>query len=481
MFNGNGNNIYYVHDSISNTIYGTVITNLGSEISCLNADSIMSFNITHSQPQGTEIFLAFNTGDTWFKLDTSGNAVSISSETPSYATLAEKGNTVTQLKALANIPAFTKKNVRVIVGLSAEDSASSFPRIKFSLNGYNNSQLTTKNEYSPTYELDDDAVITAVTHDGNASNGGAITVKAQATLPDGSQSGWLDLSDIQGMAAKNIQLRATFNSPTIGTSTASLSQAVITYFNSSYSAVEGKGDIITLSQDWYMNISDCRVNIRHSTLERSTMKVYAAFRKSPVLIHSEQLGVGSGSRKTFQLAHTNGIRYDSVKVFYDGTQIFSGWELNSEVGRITCTAQSGVIVSCSYEYGWDAETWQELSLVRQVSLEDYDESEFRLETDSNGCSIGAIKLSMSTTSGSVTSERIGTGTGSAKTYKLKYKASNTPTVYADGSALDRKNYRLLDDPQYIRVAAPASKSITASYKWVSETPKIYQLTAVFSA
>ncbi len=480
MVNGTNNGRYYVHDTLNNLIYGTLITKSGSEINCSNADTIKSFNLYYSQPTGTFIFLVFNTGGQWFKLDASGNAVNISSDIPSYNTLAELGNTVAQLKALTNIPAFTKEKVRVIVGLGAVDSASSFPKIKFTLNGYINEQLTQHIEYSPEYELGENSVITNISHDATTSNGGTISVKAQALLPDDTLSGWLNLSEVQGMAAKNIQLRATFNAPTVGTSSAILNQAAITYYNSQYAAVEGKGEIITLSQDWYMNISDCRVNVRHSPLERSTMKVFAAFRNSPVFIHSEQLGIGSGDRKTFQLSHTNGIKYDSVKVFYDGVQIFSGWEFNGEVGRITCTAQSGVIVSCSYEYGWDSETWNELSLVKQISLEDYDESEYRIDTNNSGCSVGAIKIALSTTSGSVTGEALGNGTGSAKTYKLKFKASNTPAIYSAGTTLDRKNYRLLDDPQYIRIAAPAGKSLTANYNWRSETPKIYQFTAVFS-
>lgn len=480
-FTGKNNGIYYSYDSLSTLTYGTILTQKGAEINCSQADTVKSFNITYNQPTGTNIFMAFNTGGNWFKLNSAGNAVNISTATPTFADLAENGNTIPQLLALTNIPAFANKLIRVIIGLSAEQSASSMPRIKFSLNGTITEQLTQKTEYSPVYELGEDAAITNITYEGSSANGGSISLKAQAELPDGTSTGWLDPSDIQGIHAKNIQLRALFSAPTIGSSLASLSEAEISYYNSTYSAVQGKGDIITISQDWHMNISQCRVNLRHSPLELSTMKVYTALRKSPILVLSEQLGIGSGSRKTFQMKHSNGIKYDTVKVYYDGVQIFSGWELNGEVGRITCSAGSGVIVSCSYEYGWDEETWHELTLTNRYSLEDYDESEYRLDTDLDGYSVCAIKISLATTSGSITGESLGNGTGNAKTYKLKRKASKTPTIYSDGSPLDGKNYRLLDDPKYIRIAGPAGKPLTANYKWISETPKIYQLTAVFSA
>ena len=176
----------------------------------------------------------------------------------------------------------------------------------------------------------------------------------------------------------------------------------------------------------------------------------------------------------------DGIRYDTVRVYFDGVQVFSDWELNGEVGRITCKAPSGSIVTCSYEYGWDLETWRELSLVSRISLMDWDESEYRLDAGSIGCSVGALKFSMSVKSGSIGEEVIGKGTGTSKTYRLTRNASAMPTVTANGSALSRMNYTLLDDPKMLRVAAPSGSTIRASYNWVGDTPKIYQFMAVFS-
>lgn len=377
--NAKNSGILFIHDTLNSLTYGTVRSNSAQGIDCSSTDSVRSFSINYSQPAGTNIYFAFCTGGNWFKLNSSGNAENISTAPPSFADLAENGNTVAQLLALTNIPAFVKKKIQIITGLSATPEATAMPRVKLSVNAAVNEQLTVKNEYSPVYELGDDATITNITYDGSSANGGSISVKAHAVLPNDTATDWLDIPDILGSPAKTLQLRATLAAPTINSSSATINNAYISYFNSQYSAVEGKGDIITQTLDWHLKISQCRVNIRHSPLGGSTMRVFAALRKTPILVQNEQLGIGSGQRKTFQMAHIDGIRYDTVKVFYDSVQIFSGWELNGEVGRITCSAQSGVIVSCTYEYGWGYETWRELSRTSSYSLEDYDESEYRLQ------------------------------------------------------------------------------------------------------
>ena len=449
-------------------------------IDCTDADAVTGFTMSYSQPAGSYIYIAFCTGGNWFSLNTAGNAVNISSTPPGYALLSEKGNTPAQLQALSTIPAFIHKSVQVVVGLAAE-SSSAMPKIKMSVKCSANEQKTQKTEYSPIYELGDDAMVTSISYEGTTSAGGALDVKAQTLKPDGTYSGWKAPADLAGTPAQSIQIRAIYSAPDIGSSSASLSSVQTVYFNSQYSAVEGRGEIISQTLDWHLPVKACRVNIRHSPLGDSTMRVFAAFRASPILILGEQLGIGSGTRKTFQMAHKNGIKYDTVKVYYDGVRIFTGWELNCEVGRITCSAQSGVIVSCDYEYGWDTEAWTPLSLYNSYSLEDYDESEYRYEGDANNCSVCAIKISLATKTGNASNESIGTATGSAKTFKLKYKASANPTIYADGTALDRKNYTLLSDPQYVRIAAGNGKKLTASYKWISETPRVYRFTSVFSA
>ena len=198
-------------------------------------------------------------------------------------------------------------------------------------------------------------------------------------------------------------------------------------------------------------------------------------------VRGETLGVGSGGRKTFQLAHVDGLKYDSLKLYYDNAQVFTDYEFNTEVGRVTCSAPSGVLVSCDYDYGWDKEEWHEMSLDSRWSMDGYDRSEYKFSLDSNTKSAAAIKLQLIMSSGHINNEQLGTGAGTAKSFKLSHIINDGKiSVTANNVLLSSKFWTVLDDPQYISVAAPAGQIIRASYDWVSEPPTVYQFSAVFS-
>ena len=230
-----------------------------------------------------------------------------------------------------------------------------------------------------------------------------------------------------------------------------------------------------------MPLHHCRLTINHAPLENSTLKAYVTFREQPKDIRGETLGIGSGGRKTFQLAHTGGIKYDSFKLYYDNVQIYDAFELNCEVGRVTCEAPEGVIVSCDYSYGWDFEQWEQMTLTSRLAMEDYDQSEYRFSQPENTKSMAAIKIVLGMTSGKITNEIIGTGAGTARSYKLSHRILDGKiSLTANGSAINSRNWLLLNDPQYVSVAAGAGQVIRATYDWISEPPVIYQFAAVFA-
>ena len=104
----------------------------------------------------------------------------------------------------------------------------------------------------------------------------------------------------------------------------------------------------------------------------------------------------------------------------------------------------------------------------------------RSESD-NAKSAAALKLQLIMSSGTITNEQIGKTAGTAKSYRLSHIINDGKiSITANGTALSSKYWSLLDDPQYISVAAPAGQILRASYNWVSESPRVYQFTAVFS-
>ena len=477
-------NRIFTLDTLSHVSYGVIISKPDNGIDCRNADKVNRLIITADQPSGTGIFFAFNTGEDWFRIASDGSAVYISHDEPDFETLRSNGNSVNSLSSVSNITAFVKKLVRVAIAVSSPDPDNYAPSVKISADCSVSSQTLYYTEYSPVYDLGDNAVITDIPFDTVLASGGTVDVSAKIIRPDDSESSWLTREQIRGAQAKAVQIKAVYYAPTPGVSSAKISQLYINYYRNSSAVPSATGRIYSLTQDWYMSIKSARVNIRHSALNESTMKVYAAFRKSPGHVIKENLGVATGERKTFQLSHSGGILFDSVKIFVDGSQIFSGYELNGESARVTVTAPEGSIITASYDYGWDKEQWREMSLVSRTSLDDYDMSEYRIDTE-GGFSVSAFMIETSGTSGHVHSQTLGLGTGYAKTYTLLHRAVKTPYVeYGDEThntaVLDPKNYALLEDTRLFRVAAPAGVYIRCNYDWQSEPVRIYQVTASYT-
>ena len=477
------NNLIYALDSLSSSSWGVAVCkNTGFDFR--NASAVKGLTVTANQPSGCEIYFAFSDGGNWFRLSTTGTAESISSSTPSFETLKSSGNTPSQLRALTNIPAFAGKLILAAIGLSSADPENAKPSVKLSASCSVSSQTTSYTEYSPVYALGEKSVISDVLFDKLESSGGTVTVTGKIFSSDGSESEWLTPEQMKGTPAESVQLRCVYYSPSPGSSSASLSRLDVKYFTGSSGAPMTEGRIYSVTEDWYMNIKAARLSIKHSALDQTTMKVYAAFRKSPGHAVKENLGIASGTRKTFQLSHTGGIRYDTFRLYSDNQEITS-YELNGESARVTLTAPEGSVIYASYDYGWDKEIWREMALSERVSLADYDMSEYRIEIADGGYSAAAFMIETKCASGWVQSEIIGTGTGRMQTLKLSHRASNVPhveygNINANEAVLSKKNYTLLDDPRFMRVAAPAGKVIRCQYNWQSEPVRIMQVSAVFS-
>ena len=411
-----------------------------------------------------------------------GQAVSISSQTPDYPLLSAKGNTPSQLKALSSVPAFPGKLVRIAIGL-ASSAGGEVPTVKLAVRASSSSQQTSFTEYSPVFALSNNAVIADVPFDTVLSGGGTVNVSGKITRADGSESDWLSVQQLRGAQASSIQLKADYYVPSPGSASAKISQSYVTYYTSGLASSGGTGRLFSVTEDWYTPIKSARLSVRHSPLGDSAMTAYAAFRMSPVQVVGEQLGISPSGRKTYQLEHSNGIRYDTFRLYVDSQELSSGFELNCEAGRVTLSAPEGSIISCSYEYGWDSETWRELSLAERVSLADYDMSEFTITDVDGDFSAGAFRLDISGSSGHVSNEALGLSSATARTVRLSHHASALPVVeyYSGGKwlSLSAKNFALMDNSRLLRLAAPAGCQCRCSYDWTSDPVRIWQTAIVF--
>ncbi len=487
------NNIRYTIDKFSYFYFGTVASRVITDLDFSNVASVPSIELDFSKPGNSEIFLAFlidsyydNASDTqynysWFAFNSSGGLVFISDVEPDIVTLSNFGNTPESLLGISDFNILVGKKVGVAFGLKTDNIKTSVPKIKIGFKVTYNDKILTYTEYSQKYLFDTPIVINYASVDKTEFSGGNVNVTAQVDKVDGSRSNYMSLQNLRGQKVTGIQFKADYSVPEIGSAYSKVNQASIIYSPNSYvTSGLNSGEIITITQNWFRKIKQVRMNVKHTPLIDTRMTAYVAFRSEPVLIKSETLGIGDGTRKAFSLSHKEGIFHDKVKIYYDGVQNFSDFEINTQAGVIYCTAPKGVLVSCDYEYGYDYETWQELALTEQYGLDDYERTEFRLNIPDNTKSVCALKVKLTMTDGKILNEHIGSGTGYLTTYKLSHKVKDGDiTVLSNGAALANSNWALMDDTQYVKIAAEKNATLSASYDWISETPEIYQIAAVF--
>lgn len=474
--------IRYQIDRLMSDISGLLVTNPGSELDCTHVSSVTGFSLTGAEPSGTARRVAFRVENAWNRLQPDGVLQPLSTQAVSVESLLKEGNTVTELEEIANIAEFVGKKIGVAVALHADDPDGAMPTFGLSIKTQTLSAQTEKAELSPIYTLPADSILQKLDAKTTVSNGGTANVEAKITKPDGTSSEWLPLDSHVGAKAASIQFRTTLTAPNIGTSSASLEWVLVQY-SSGRHAGGGVSEIISLTQDWQMPIRQCRMTVQHSKLEKTKQRAFVAFRERPVVVVGENVGVGNGEPKTFQLAHVAGVKYDSVRVYFDGQRVYQGFEVNTEVGGVSCTAPEGTVVTVDYEYGWGTETWSEMSSSGTTPGLDRDSTEYRfvLPHGAQPHSICAVKLAHEITTGRIEGEFIGTGSRRMRTYPLEGIVNGGKiSVLADGVELDAKSWVLSNDSRSVRAAAAEGAALTANYDWVSETPVIYQFVAVFS-
>ena len=476
------NPIRYQIDTLTQELSGVLASNSSSSVDLTSANKITGITAGGIQPAGTERYFAFRVNGSWGKLTTAGAFQAFSTNSTDFAVIKANGNTSAQLAALSDVPGLAGKRIGIAIALSTTDPDNAVPTARLEFSCVTSTQKLQNTQYSPVYDLGDGSQIISLNADTQSSGSGSVDVLAQATLPDGTLSDWKAVDTFAGQKCKALQFRGDYKVTSTGSGSAQIVSANVVYSDGS-SLANGltEGAIITKTQDWYMPLHHCRLTVNHAPLEDSTIKAYVAFREQPKDIKGETLGIGSGGRKVFQLLHTGGIKYDSFRLYYDNVQVFDTFELNSEVGRVTCEAPEGVIVSCDYAYGWDFEEWHAMTLSSRLSMDSYDQSEFRYSQPENSKSMAAIKIVLGMTSGHINNEVLGTGSGTARSYKLSHRILDGKiSLTASNSTLNAKNWVLLDDPQYVSAAAPSGQVVRASYDWISETPIIYQFAAVFA-
>lgn len=475
--------IRYAQSLADSSVTGLLRTKAGAGFDCTRTITVDGFDLKGSEPVGTARRIAFHVDGKWGILTPEGTFRELSEQSVSAESVLFEGNTVQELLDVASIPAFVGKQVGVAVGLSAPGPDSIFPTFGMSLICKTPDPITSRTVLSDMYELEPDSRILKLTAQVLEEHGGRVQMSARIFL-GGVSSEWGELASFIGSKAEAVQFRAVLTAQNIGVSVAAI-RSVSMQYRGGNEGISGAGTatLHSVTRDWYVDLRRCRLTVRHLPLQQAQLDAYCAIRDKTNVVKGESIGTGTGETKTYQLAHTEGVAYDSIRLYADGARIMSGYEFNAEVARITVAAPSGAVLTADYVYGWTEENWQKMSLQGTRRTPNYDSTEWKLELPQSEAnrSVAAVRVDMKMAEGHIDDERIGTGTGKTQTCILSRTVKEGAIrILANGNELPATNWVLRPDNASVSVAAPLGATLTASYDWISETPVLQQLVAVFA-
>lgn len=484
--------IRYTQDVSSRVVSGLVEFTDNSAVDLTYADQVTAINVETDPavlPESVDVRFVFNTGSDWFRLNADGTSDNDINQTLSYESVFEEGNTVAELRAITSATALANTRVKAAIAIKTVDYDNVRPKVKLGYQCVTLSQQLVLEVLSPEYSYDGNVIITNIISDSYVEGGGGIVLEGRyiRELEDGGEeyTAWMSLPLMIGILTDRIQFRATASVNEIGTAVSILRSIKAEYNEGSLiAASSGVSTIITRIEDWRVDLRFCRILVRHSELDASYIKAYVTFRPKVYKIKGEVIGEGTGQRHNYELEHKDGIKLDTVRLYYDGAGVPEGYDVNCETGQIITTAPVGVTITCDYEYGWGDEQWQELELGSTEQYENFCQSVYRIkrsDSDDELKSIAGIGLDLHTVTGNAVNEFIGYGTGDVKIYKVRYPIrSGVLEITAGGVALSSEDYEIQQDTRYVKVNAGSGAELAASYEWESEGVKVYQVNGIFS-
>jgi hypothetical protein len=267
-----------------------------------------------------------------------------------------------------------------------------------------------------------------------------------------------------------------------GTDTSKVNSVTALYTTGSASVSGDTAEIYTVTQNYEVGLGYCQSLIKHKALIDAEIRAFVAFRNEPKQRKMIPLGTGTGTAQTLTLGvagtdgkiiSDSGINQNKLSIYFDGKPYYS-YSYNTETSEITVTADAGVAVSASYEYGWEAETWREMT---KTTTQPYDSAgtyatyfEYTLPTGEAKKTISNVKYVLFRPSGHITDAALGTATGSRQIFVLPHKAK-AETIVCSGS------WSYDDDTQILTVVAAQGTALTISYDYIAESQEVYGVTA----
>lgn len=454
---------------------GLLISKAG--LNCTAATSVEGLDITGTQLEGTERALAFKVDDTWNKLAVTDGVAELS-ELPTQditiESLLAEGNTVAELSEITSIPGFVGKTVYPAMALYADSSAVAMPSLGLKLKVRNNQDLYKDEQISQEYLLaDTDVEIVSIIADTDVT-GQAVANVMVSIKQSGIWSDWMTMLAAKGQKASAVKYKAVYTVSTLdGTDTAKVNSVSCVYCIGNNKAVSGDtAEIITITQNYENDLQFAQCMVKHKPLMDAVINAFVAFRSAPKKREMINIGTGNGDTQTITLADT-GINHNTLSVQYDGRPVYD-YSYNTETSQITFTAAEGVAVTATYQYGWEAETWRQMTAQEPQVYNDTGlyatKFTYTLPDDVTGKTISNIKVQLYRPAGTVAAQVLGTATGQRQLFVLPHYAKKE-TIRSNAQ------FSYDDKSRVLTVVGDKDSEIKVSYDWIAETHEVRGLVA----
>jgi hypothetical protein len=447
---------------------------------------IEGFELAGIEPADSNRRVIFQVDNKYYKFDSTQNLVEYT-DTVDFDSILVSGNTVEELSKVTAIPAWVGKKIYPIIALDSAPDATVFPSIKIALKTRCNQDQYQKSEESAEYTLanaSDKALPRIIDVTPSVIVTGKATATVQVAVRDnnGTWSSYMSLTDAKDKQCSAVKYKATYTVTTLdGTDSAHVDSVTIRYANGSAAVSGDTAEIYSITNNYEDGLQYCQALIKHKALIDSQIKAYISFRNEPKTRKMVSIGTGNGKEQTLILGVSgiadNGINQNKLSIYVDG-ELFYNYSYNTETSEITLTVDNGAAISASYEYGWEPETWLEMTA---GAVEPYHDNSsmyssrftYTLADTSEKKTISNVKFVLYRPQGHVDSASLGKASGNRQVMVLPHMAKKE-TIVCNGS------WSYDEDTKVLTVVATKDTDLVISYDWVGESQEVYGYTAGWS-
>ena len=449
--------------------------------------SVEGFTISGAQPADTDRRIIFKIDDTLYKFN-GADLVEFDGDIDVDDVLSE-GNTVSELTALTDIPAFVGKEIYPIIALFADVTALTMPSIKMTLKLRNNNErfIKTTTDYVRTLTVNQDESIPRIMSidvETTCTGDGSVEVTGRIRGEDGTWSAYLPTEELIGMEGDKIQFRTKrIVTKTDGTDSAKVNYIRHSWTTGSTAVNDSNADLYSVVQNYESDLQTCYLVVKHDPLNDSAINAFVNFMTKPKRRELITLGTANGSIQQLTLGvngvKDTGIDQSSILLYADGVPL-TEFDYNVEVSEITIKQNSGTVITASYDYGHDVEEW--LPMEKVIDSQPYlDDGTYMsrfsytlADNETAGKSISNVRIQMTRPSGKVTNQSLGKATGKTQMIALPHRATqSTISLNAD--------WTYEPDSQILTFVAAKNTALTLSYSWLGEQVIIKSFTAGWAA